>query len=248
VTGGRAAGENSGELFYRKDENAYVYALNEEQGLPPGLVTLSVRVVDLFGHEAARQVTFNVSVFSAAPPEAAFTAEPLAGAAPLEVRFSSAASTDTDGRILRREWYFEDGREAIGPEVTHRFDAPGSYEVALLVRDNEGGVSRAVKTVTVSAGPIASFRRGDSNCDGSADISDAIHELNWLFLGGPFPCCLEAADLDDDAEIDVSDAVFLLFWRFDGAEPPPAPGPLECGPDPQPGAGLGCEAYPEGRC
>lgn len=29
---------------------------------------------------------------------------------------------------------------------------------------------------------------GDSNCDGTRNISDAVHIINWIFKGGPAPC------------------------------------------------------------
>jgi hypothetical protein len=89
------------------------------------------------------------------------------------------------------------------------------------------------------------FHRGDSNSDNLVDISDAIFILDWLFLAGPPPACLDAADVNDEGAIDISDVVFLLSDLFlpQNGSTIPDPGPYACGPDPT-GDGLGCERSP----
>jgi hypothetical protein len=73
--------------------------------------------------------------------------------------------------------------------------------------------------------PYGPFLRGDSNRDGSVDISDRVTDLNALFLGGPEPFCLDWADVNDDGRFDVSDPVFGLNHLFRGGAAPPPPGP-----------------------
>jgi hypothetical protein len=85
------------------------------------------------------------------------------------------------------------------------------------------------------------FRRGDSNADGSFDISDAVGILGYLFLGNEEPACLAAADLDDSGQIDISDPIRLLGWLFLGSEPPSPP--RECGTDPD-GTKFDCRESP----
>jgi hypothetical protein len=92
------------------------------------------------------------------------------------------------------------------------------------------------------------FLRGDANADGALDLSDAVFIFHWLFLGGPEPPCLEAANAADAAAIDISTGIFLLGYLFLGGPPPPPPGPpapgAACGPDPMGSASsLGCERY-----
>ncbi len=83
------------------------------------------------------------------------------------------------------------------------------------------------------------FIRGDSNCDGEPDISDAVHMLTFSFIGGDAPCCPEAADVNDDSNIaDTTDAVVLLRHLFLGDPPPPAPFPT-CGA----AAGVQCPGH-----
>jgi len=75
------------------------------------------------------------------------------------------------------------------------------------------------------------------------DITDGVYTLNFLFVGGAEPPCLEAANANDDAELDLTDAIHVLRFLFLSGPPPLPPGPESCGPDPtgSPGA-LSCDA------
>ncbi|MGH9361648.1 MAG: hypothetical protein ACRD2T_07000, partial [Thermoanaerobaculia bacterium] len=82
-------------------------------------------------------------------------------------------------------------------------------------------------------GDVAVFLRGDSDGNFALDISDPVHLLSFLFLGGAAPACLDAADADDSGILDLSDALYVLGFLFlDGA---PVPSPLgKAGVDPTP--------------
>lgn len=67
---------------------------------------------------------------------------------------------------------------------------------------------------------------GDSNSDGGVDISDSIHTLGYLFLGGPAPLCYDAADVNDDGALEMSDPVFSLTALYFGQGAIPQPYPL----------------------
>jgi len=88
-----------------------------------------------------------------------------------------------------------------------------------------------------------SFVRSDANCDGGADLSDAVSLLAHLFLGSQPPCCLDAADADDNGALEITDAIYSLSFLFLGGSVPPAPFP-DCGTD-STIDGLDCAAYPE---
>ena len=85
------------------------------------------------------------------------------------------------------------------------------------------------------------FRRGDTNGDGGVDLSDGIATLTYLFGGAGQPGCQDAADADDSGTIDLSDAVYTFQYLFLGGEPPPAPGPRNCGEDSRARDDLSCE-------
>ncbi len=74
------------------------------------------------------------------------------------------------------------------------------------------------------------FLRGDVNSDQSIELTDAIFTLNYLFVGGRLPTCLDAADVNDNASVELTDAIFILNYLFIGGRIPAAPFP-ECGED-----------------
>ena len=96
--------------------------------------------------------------------------------------------------------------------------------VPLLVR---GVVLLFITSSLRAALECPSFRRGDSNTDGSYDISDPVKTLMGLFLGVELDC-EKAADADDSGVLDVSDVVFSLQYLFLQGKPPPPPGPKFC--------------------
>ena len=85
------------------------------------------------------------------------------------------------------------------------------------------------------------FSRGDTNADGTVDISDPISNLGYQFLASFEPTCTDALDFNDDGEVDVTDPIASLTYQFlNGQRPePPFPG---CGPDPT-DDDLGCDEY-----
>ena len=86
------------------------------------------------------------------------------------------------------------------------------------------------------------FIRGDMDGDNWLGVDDAVYALNFLFIGGPVPPCLAAADADgDDAFNGLLEVLFILRAFFLGEESPPEPFP-DCGLDPDTTINLGCNA------
>jgi hypothetical protein len=71
----------------------------------------------------------------------------------------------------------------------------------------------------------AHFTRSDANFDGQTDLSDGVRILNWLFIGGVEPPCLDAADTNDDGAVDLSDASGIFNFLFLGGRAPAQPYP-----------------------
>lgn len=117
----------------------------------------------------------------------------------------------------------------VGPDGVSDDGCDGSQNWFLVDRIDDGG---------------REFRRGDPDDSGSANISDAVGILNFLFAGANDPVCMEAADVNDDGQINVSDPVVLLDFLFSDRTSLPAPGASDCGPDrPDSPSDLGCETY-----
>jgi hypothetical protein len=103
---------------------------------------------------------------------------------------------------------------------------------------NKGGTSARVRIIAGAMGvktgtQEVQFRRGDCDADGALSITDPIVALNYMFLGGEEPTCLDACDVDDLGSLEITDAVNVLSYMFTGGPPPAPPGPTNCGPDAQ---------------
>jgi PKD repeat protein len=100
----------------------------------------------------------------------------------------------------------------------------------------------ALEESTVRVLPISPplprfFMRGDIDNNRRVEITDSIFLLNFLFLGGQRPRCIDAADIYDNGRVDISSAITLLNFLFLGGRPPAVPFPnlgLDPTPDPLP--------------
>lgn len=128
--------------------------------------------------------------------------------------------------------------DALGAPETENAIVQGGVEVEVGVED--GTVFLAPE------GALPLFLRGD--CDGNGEVFaliDAIFVLEWGFLGGENPPCLDAADVDDSGTVvPLLDALYLLQWAYINGDAPPAPGADRCGPD-LPEDGVTCDASPD---
>jgi hypothetical protein len=130
---------------------------------------------------------------------------------------------------------------AIGPRFG--YDAPQGNGVWVRPGGHRYPTIRVAGRVEIVGEGSEHFVRGDSNGDDRVEVSDAVHTLEHLFLGGPAPRCPDAADANDSGRVDIADPIGTLAFLFLGAGsslPPPFPG---LGKDPTPD-GLACGAPP----
>jgi formylglycine-generating enzyme required for sulfatase activity len=132
------------------------------------------------------------------------------------------------------------GEDYVGILWPSEARAPGWADFPLCDQWGDIPICGVVE-LDVTATQMA-FRRGDSDTNGVLNLTDAIYTLNFLFLGGPTPACLDAVDADDNGQLNLTDAVYTLNHLFLGGSPPPDPGPVECGSDPT-NDGLLCLSY-----
>ncbi|MCI5159475.1 MAG: PKD domain-containing protein [Candidatus Electrothrix sp. AUS1_2] len=86
-------------------------------------------------------------------PIAVLNADVTSGSAPLTVSFDGSDSYDDDGSIVEYHWTFGDGDTSPGADVTHIYQAPGSYTAQLTVIDDQGGTGTASVDLTVDSDP-----------------------------------------------------------------------------------------------
>ena len=88
------------------------------------------------------------------PPTAVAAANPTVGQAPLAVAFSSAGSSDPEGRPLTYSWAFGDGTTSTLANPSHTFTAAGSYTVRLTTSDGTLSTSSNALTITAGSPPV----------------------------------------------------------------------------------------------
>jgi phage baseplate assembly protein gpV len=118
--------------------------------MEPGTYTATVTATDRDGAFETAEVTVEVGDPPGnLPPTVQAAATPRSGAAPLRVRFTSAA-TDPDGDRVSTVWDFGDGGQAGGPRATHTYTAPGSYTATVTVTDPSGSTDTDSVLITVT--------------------------------------------------------------------------------------------------
>lgn len=132
--------------------------------------------------------------------------------------------------LTSRHWFLPTSTRTISPT------AVSSLVSSLAI------IAVVITHAAPAFGQGVAFRRGDSNSDGSLDISDPIFTLRVLFDNGAQSGCASAADANDDDRLNLADSVYSLNHLFGGGQAPPAPG-ITCGTDPTAGT-LGCDSYP----
>ena len=70
--------------------------------------------------------------------------------------------------------------------------------------------------ITVSLEAIC----GNANADGTVNVSDAVHIINYVFIGGDPPNPISAGDCNCDGSCNVSDAVVVINYVFIGGYAP----------------------------
>jgi hypothetical protein len=194
------------------------------------------------------------------------------GSAKIEGYFRNDGNCTSDGTVLR---IFKNGSQvysgrstgnpvhfsvaatlASGDTVDFAIDPDGAGNLATgglaaVIDGCDTTTFLATISTTGSVGPEPKkFYRADPNNDGSANITDGIYILNYLFLGGPAPTCRESADPNNDKVVNITDGIYVLNYLFLGGPAPLPPGPpgkgQPCGPDtdaPGTPGDLGCEVY-----
>lgn len=68
----------------------------------------------------------------------------------MTVLLDATKSYDPDGNIVAYQWVFGDGYTGSGITKAHTYEAPGDYEITLLVIDNEGATHMVRRTIDPS--------------------------------------------------------------------------------------------------
>ncbi|MET3113213.1 cytochrome c [Pedobacter sp. CG_S7] len=119
-------------------------------------------------------------------PKANIKTDKQYGAAPMEVKLSGKGSNDVDGDQLSYDWEIESNK-LKGENITYTFNKPGTYNVVLSVKDNNGGVGETTSKMYVGNTPPEVFIQTKANrsfywdnsvLDYTIDVQDKEEKIN----------------------------------------------------------------------
>jgi len=101
-------------------------------------------------------------------------------------------SSDEDGTITTHTWNFGDNTTGTGPQASHTYAAPGTYNATVTARDNDGETTTsAAQAVTVTAPSATAQASFDAACTGPVCVIDntstatgAVTTYAWDFGNG----------------------------------------------------------------
>lgn len=130
------------------------------------------------------QQTFTLRVSPPLPPEASFTTSLNGGYAPLSVTFDARASSDLNGPIVSYEWNFDGVAEAVGDTAQYLYENVGTFEVRLIVTDEDGMKDTAYQQIVVEELPNEMlFVTNQMNLnDGDMLVKNRLESLGYTVI------------------------------------------------------------------
>ncbi len=107
------------------------------------------------------------------PPKSSFTTDRTEGPSPLIIQFTDTSS-DNDGTITSWGWDFDDGSTSDQQNPSHTFEEAGTYNVELIVTDNNGFSDSTTKTIEVTGGTISTF-----NATADTYVDETNPDMNY---------------------------------------------------------------------
>lgn len=118
------------------------------------------------------------------------------------------------------DWPSADFEAESGRDLNHFNGIIDDFKFWSFALDEDEIVDQFNDNTQAGCAGGTAFQRGNPNGDGAIDLSDPVFVLNWLFLGGTEPTCLDSADINDDGTNDLTDGVYSLNSQFSGGPPP----------------------------
>jgi hypothetical protein len=125
-------------------------------------------------------------------------------------RLALEAEFPEEGACREARLFYRDGLRGEGQPVTN-----------VVTYRNRSFQPSLVECALQLCGEPRNWTTFDCNDDGALNISDAICDLNFLFVGNVDPSCSDALDFNDDGDANISDAIASLNYLFSTGAPPP---------------------------
>jgi PKD repeat protein len=153
------------------------------------------------------------------------------------INFDGSGSSDPDGNLIEYTWYLGNGLKDSGMYVLFMYSESGTFNVSLIVIDDDGETGNAITTITVlpNTAPQATISMGSTsfnigenaffNASGSSDSDGRIVEYTWDFgdgtkdsglftnhiylTAGDYTVILTVIDDDGASDVDSADITIL---------------------------------------
>jgi hypothetical protein len=169
-----------------------------------------VRARDRAGNETVDSMTVSIANYFSLSGKVLLSdqvPQPLAGTIVTIVATGTSDTTDAAG-------LFALSTVAGGSQII-RLSRAGFVSVDTVLMMNQ---NRMLETSLAPGAYVA----GDANCDGQANVGDAVYLINYVFKGGAAPLPYLAGDASGDGTTNVADAVYMINFIFKGGPPPKA--------------------------
>ncbi len=158
-----------------------------------------------------------ITVSSLPTPVAAYTADPVTGAAPLDVQFTDTSSGD----ITSYSWSFGDGNSSVLQNPKHAYNRPGEYDVTLTVTGPGGTDSRTESrlvsvvddNVPIEVGEI-SIDHAWQRVDLERSFADPVVIVTPVSHNGGDPVTARIDDIDSTGfSVRLQEWLYLDDWH-----------------------------------
>jgi PKD repeat protein len=156
-----------------------------------GTYVITLSVTDDAGDMGMDQTTATISLANQAP--VANANGPYTGTEGIAVSFDATGSTDLDGSIVAYDWDFGDGASGTGATPSHIYATASTYDVTLVVTDNEGATGTDATIATIGVGNLPPVANAGGPYSGIVDI---------------------AVDFDGSASSDPDGSIVAYDWDF----------------------------------
>lgn len=141
------------------------------QGPDENLYYLDLGYSDISGTYGVSKLRRIRYVTSDRPPVVNASADTTSGPAPLTVNFSSAGSSDPEGKPLTYSWDFGDNLTSTAANPSHAYTSAGTYTARLTVSDGVNSASSVPMTIAVGSKPTATIL---SPSDGALFVANQV--------------------------------------------------------------------------